>query len=167
MPNQNLQKKTPHAATNMQSPLSLKPTWGVMLPNQAWNYVRKSLRCPISHFGLSEGYIFVKIMTGKFNNQHHQHQGTWKAWCSWLNANHIPSYMIEFNGNAAILKSWNPENCEVSWIRNGIWNSTFSNILEFSSILHFLSSYFKKINITSNYKKQWGVFKPADFCKKC
>ena len=57
-------------------------------------------------FCSSEEYIFIKIMKKEFNNQHHQHQGTYTGWCAWLNANPIPSYMIETNGNFAILKSW-------------------------------------------------------------
>ena len=44
-------------------------------------------------------------MTKEFNNQHHQHQGTYRGWCAWLNANSIPSYMIESGGNFAILKT--------------------------------------------------------------
>ena len=45
-------------------------------------------------------------MTEDFNNQHYQHQGTYRGWCAWFNANSIPSYMIESGGNFAILKSW-------------------------------------------------------------
>ena len=55
---------------------------------------------------MSEEYIFIKVMTLEFNNQHHQHQGTYRGWCAWLNANPIPSYMIEASGNVTILESW-------------------------------------------------------------
>ena len=45
-------------------------------------------------------------MAEEFNNQHDQHQGTYRGWFAWLNANSIPSYMIESGGNFATLKSW-------------------------------------------------------------
>jgi hypothetical protein len=35
-----------------------------------------NLTCLINGFGLSEGYIFTKVMTNEFNSEHHQQQGT-------------------------------------------------------------------------------------------
>ena len=50
-------------------------------------------------FFLSEEYIYIKVMTKEFNDQHHQHQGTYMGRCAWLNVNSIPSYMIGTDGN--------------------------------------------------------------------
>lgn len=97
MPNQNLQKNTPHAATNMQSPLSLKPAWGVMLPNQAWNYVRKAWDAQSVILAWVKGTFLLKSWQGS----------------STINITNIRvqerlgafDYMIEFNGNPEILKT--------------------------------------------------------------
>ena len=77
------------ASTNNENPPIM-----MKLPNPSVKIRYKKHNMPNQWFCLSEKYIFTNVMIEEFNNEHHQHRSTERTWCSWLNANPIPSYMI-------------------------------------------------------------------------
>ena len=74
---------------------------------KSWKYCRKRLTFLIRDFGSSERYNFYNPMNEEFNNHHHLHQVTWRAWWFWFNTIPIFSYMIESKEKTTILPIMN------------------------------------------------------------
>ena len=86
--------------------ISQHPTILMELPNPSVKNREKKIPMLNKWFCFNDEYIYIKVTTKEVNDEHHQHQCTYRDWCAWLIVNSIPSYMKDTDGNFVILKSY-------------------------------------------------------------